>query len=136
VSTYSAVIMRTRNLGRILTLIVGPASSPTSRVTAALMWRFDALEGMTTMAGRVRDLIDRVRTAFCNLNELEQRRELLDRPWEEDFLHWAADGTLHGDRIPPATRRRYSTTSGGWCPRLACAGEAPTRRFPGRTADE
>ncbi|GAA1183838.1 hypothetical protein [Pseudonocardia alaniniphila] len=93
---------------------------------------------MTTMAGRVRDLIDRVRTAFCNLNELEQRRELLDRPWEEDFLHWAADGTLHGDRIPPAGRRRYSTTSGGWCPRLACtaAGEAPTRRFPGRMADE
>ncbi|WP_433291747.1 hypothetical protein ACQPZQ_02865 [Pseudonocardia sp. CA-142604] len=93
---------------------------------------------MTTMAGRVRGLIDKVRAAFCNLNELEQRRELLDRPWEEDFLHWAADGTLHGDRIPPIGRRRYSTTSGGWCPRLAytAAEEPPTRRFPGRMADE
>ena len=89
------------------------------------------------MAGRVRGLIDRVRTAFWNLNELEQRRELLDRPWEEDFLHWAADGTLHGERVPPGGRRRYSTTSGGWCPRLACTGAmgSPTRRHPGRMAD-
>jgi hypothetical protein len=92
---------------------------------------------MATMAGRVRDLIGRVRTAFCNLKELEQRRLLLDRPWEEDFFHWAADGTLHGERVPPAGGRRYSTTSGGWCPGLACtaAVEAPPRRFPGRMVD-
>ena len=89
------------------------------------------------MAGRVRDLIGRARAAFRNLNELEQRRELLDRPWEEDFLHWAADGTLHGERVPPAGRRRCSTTSGGWCPGLACASavEGSTRRPSPRTAE-
>jgi hypothetical protein len=90
---------------------------------------------MTTMAGRVRDLIGRVRTAFCNLNELEQRRELLDRPWEEEYLHWAADGTLHGERIPPAGRRRYSTTSGGWCPGLRAAAVEASTRCPRRVAD-
>lgn len=48
--------------------------------------------------------------------ELNERRALLDRPWEQDVLHWS-DGELHGSIAPPAgTRRRYGVTGGGWCP--------------------
>jgi hypothetical protein len=78
------------------------------------------------MGGRLGDLIGRIRAVLGRLDELEQRRELLDRPWEEEYLHWAADGTLHGVRIPPAGRRRFSTTTGGWCPGLA-RGQAAER---------
>lgn len=53
--------------------------------------------------------------------ELDERRALLDRPWEEQFLHWSrtADGwELHGTLAPPAGRR-VATTRSGWCP-YAC----------------
>ena len=69
------------------------------------------------MAGRVGDLFGRIRAALRRLDELEQRRALLDRPWEEEFLHWAG-GELHGWRVPPPGRQR-STTRSGWCPGLA-----------------
>jgi hypothetical protein len=50
--------------------------------------------------------------------ELQERWLLLNRPWEEEFLHWSHDGEnwqLHGHRLPPP-RRRLGTTSTGWCP--------------------
>ncbi|ADB75222.1 hypothetical protein [Geodermatophilus obscurus] len=48
--------------------------------------------------------------------ELHERAALLDRPWEEELLHWADDGRkLHGRLVPPPGRSR-STTSSGWCP--------------------
>ncbi len=50
---------------------------------------------------------------------LQERRQLLDRPWEEDLLHWHRDGdswVLHGSAAPPADGRRRSTTRDGWCP--------------------
>jgi hypothetical protein len=48
--------------------------------------------------------------------ELHERAALLDRPWEEELLHWAGDGReLHGRLVPPPGRCR-STTSSGWCP--------------------
>ena len=53
---------------------------------------------------------------------LHERRQLLDRPWEEDLLHWHRDGDswqLHGRHAPPADGRRRSTTSDGWCPGTA-----------------
>jgi len=46
--------------------------------------------------------------------ELHERMALLDRPWEEEFLHWA-HGELHGWRLPPPGRR-IGTTRDGWCP--------------------
>lgn len=46
--------------------------------------------------------------------EMNQRLWLLNNPWEEDFLHWGADGTLHGTRAPMPGRRRGVTKS-GWC---------------------
>ena len=32
---------------------------------------------------------------------LRERRRLQERPWEEDLLHWAKDGSLHGFLVPP-----------------------------------
>jgi hypothetical protein len=61
---------------------------------------------------------------------LQERRQLLDRPWEEDFLHWHRDGdrwVLHGHAAPPADGRRHSTTRDGWCP----GGLPRSRRPPG-----
>jgi hypothetical protein len=50
--------------------------------------------------------------------ELHERAALLDRPWEEEFLHWAGDGReLHGRLVPPHGRSRGATRS-GWCPGL------------------
>jgi hypothetical protein len=52
--------------------------------------------------------------------ELHERMALLDRPWEEEFLHWAGDDghELHGRLVPPPGPHR-STTRSGWCPGLA-----------------
>ncbi|WP_091177617.1 hypothetical protein [Microlunatus flavus] len=56
---------------------------------------------------------------------MRERTALRARPWEEDLLHWAKDGSLHGRLVPPThgrlrarlpLRRRLSTTSDGWCP--------------------
>jgi hypothetical protein len=50
---------------------------------------------------------------------LHERRALVDRPWEEDLLHWHRDGDswqLHGEQAPPPDGRRRSTTADGWCP--------------------
>ena len=55
----------------------------------------------------------------AELGEAYERRQLLDRPWEEDFVHWSFDGEnwhLHGTLTPPADGRRRSVTRGGWCP--------------------
>lgn len=61
---------------------------------------------------------------FANTQaELAQRQDLLNRPWEEEYLHWAFDGErwgLHGNLAPPRGRRR-STTGSGWCPALTRA---------------
>jgi hypothetical protein len=65
---------------------------------------------------------ERVRRVFADVRELDERRALLDRPWEEDFLHWARDDQgwqLHGKFVPPARRRTNSVTSQGWCPHMS-----------------
>lgn len=63
-------------------------------------------------------LLSRILTALREFAEtqveLAERRDLENRPWEEEFLHWAADGELHGSVVPPSGRR--STTRSGWCP--------------------
>jgi hypothetical protein len=50
--------------------------------------------------------------------ELHERAALLDRPWEEEFLHWADGRELHGRLLPPPGLRR-STARSGWCPGTA-----------------
>jgi hypothetical protein len=57
-----------------------------------------------------------LREAWADQVELHERLILLNRPWEEEFLHWA-DGELHGSLTPPRDGRRRSTTKRGWCPR-------------------
>jgi len=52
---------------------------------------------------------------WAEQNELQERLLLLNRPWEEEYLHWA-DGELHGSEAPPADGRRHSVTRSGWCP--------------------
>ena len=57
-----------------------------------------------------------LRGFLCVQVELHERAALLDRPWEEEFLHWAGDGReLHGQLVPPPGRGRGTTTR-GWCP--------------------
>jgi hypothetical protein len=57
--------------------------------------------------------------AWAEHEELQERMALLNRPWEETFLHWSGEGPdrqLHGSVPPPRADRRYSVTRGGWCP--------------------
>ncbi|MTD58806.1 hypothetical protein [Amycolatopsis pithecellobii] len=60
----------------------------------------------------------RLRGFLATQAELAQRQDLLNRPWEEDWLHWSHDGgewCLHGHVTPPPGRHRHSTTREGWC---------------------
>ena len=66
-------------------------------------------------------LISRAAQVAAEVKELEERRDLLNRPWEEEFLHWAHDGQgwqLHGHWLPDMRKRSRSVTSTGWCPGL------------------
>jgi hypothetical protein len=45
-----------------------------------------------------------------------ERRQLLDRPWLEDVLHWSPEGELHGRLAPTGASGPRSVTSDGWCP--------------------
>lgn len=80
------------------------------------------------MIGRIftllRCLVQRLHLFWGDLCELEERRALLDRPWEENFLHWSDVGEsweLHGEFVSPPRRRTRSVTSRGWCPGSSCA---------------
>ena len=75
-----------------------------------------------TVAPGVRALVARLRAFAAVQHELTERRLLLERPWEEDLLHWNCrqdeDGEvwrLHGTLPPPPDGRRRSTTPDGWC---------------------
>ncbi|MCH6159428.1 hypothetical protein [Streptomyces marispadix] len=59
--------------------------------------------------------------------EIWERINLLNRPWEEEILHWARaeEGwVLHGRIPPPARGHRTSVTRRGWCPGLRPRGGA------------
>jgi hypothetical protein len=71
----------------------------------------------TATAGLVRRAWGAVREFIAVQMELQERMALRNRPWEEEFLHWAG-GELHGWRMPPPGRQRSMTRS-GWCPGLA-----------------
>jgi hypothetical protein len=65
------------------------------------------------------DVVAKLRDLHAWQTEIAQRLDLLNRPWEEDMLHWSWDGQrweLHGQRLPPSDGRRRSTTKQGWCP--------------------
>jgi hypothetical protein len=63
--------------------------------------------------------LEQVREFFSTQESIYERQLLLNRPWEEEFLHWSWTGeqwVLHGCLVPPPGRHR-STTRDGWCPR-------------------
>ncbi|NYH77525.1 hypothetical protein FHR84_000839 [Actinopolyspora biskrensis] len=71
---------------------------------------------------RARAAIRWLRQLGTRIRELEERRILLNRPWEENFLHWSHDGgswRLHGHLVPTTRNRCRSTTRSGWCPAQA-----------------
>ena len=53
---------------------------------------------------------------WADYKAVHERRQLLDRPWLEEVLHWSEDGELHGRLVPPEGGRPRSVTSDGWCP--------------------
>lgn len=60
-----------------------------------------------------------LRDFYVEQAELHERMALLNRPWEEEYLHWVReeDGwRLHGHALPPPDGRRRSVTRQGWCP--------------------
>ncbi|KAA9150717.1 hypothetical protein FPZ12_040545 [Amycolatopsis acidicola] len=63
------------------------------------------------------NFLTRLREFLATQAELAERQALLNRPWEEEFLHWSRDGELHGHLIPPRGRPR-GVTRDGWCPGL------------------
>jgi hypothetical protein len=69
------------------------------------------------VSGRVRRAGRALRDFLAVQVELHERMALRDRPWEEELLHWSADGRLHGSIPPPRGRR--GVTRGGWCTGLA-----------------
>lgn len=59
-----------------------------------------------------------VKASWAEYTEFHERKGLLQRPWEEELLHWSFNGQrweLHG-HLPPPRGRRRSSTSSGWCP--------------------
>jgi len=65
-----------------------------------------------------RELLARLREFNAVQVELHERLLLLNRPWEEELMHWAYDGhawKLHGHQLPPPGRG-HSVTASGWCP--------------------
>lgn len=56
-------------------------------------------------------------TLFTEGIEWQERLLLLNRPWNEQLLHWGADGQLHGVIAPQPGQR--STTRSGWCSGLS-----------------
>lgn len=57
-----------------------------------------------------------VRRYWTQHKAVHERRQLLDRPWLEDVLHWSHDGELHGHVVPSGAAGARSVTSDGWCP--------------------
>lgn len=67
------------------------------------------------MYRKLRRLLAGFREFNATQTELAERQDLLNRPWEEELLHWSYDGRLHGHIAPPPDGRRRSTTRDGWC---------------------
>ena len=69
----------------------------------------------TEPVGPHHDLRHFLSVLFSEGIEWQERLLLLNRPWEEELLHWDRAGTIHGTLQPPE-RGGSSVTSTGWCP--------------------
>ena len=82
-------------------------------------WRWAPSTGAGAGNGRLASATHAVGRAWADQVELHERLALLDRPWEEEYLHWSGEGPdrrLHGSIPPPVARRAGSVTTRGWCP--------------------
>lgn len=71
-----------------------------------------------SLTDRLRRIGAFLREFDAEVTELHERQRLYNRPWEEEFLHWAYDGQtwqLHGHLTPPDDGRQRSVTKNGWC---------------------
>jgi hypothetical protein len=78
-----------------------------------------------SLTDRLRRIGAFLREFDAEVTELHERQRLYNRPWEEEFLHWAYDGQtwqLHGRLTPPDDGRRRSVTKNGWCIGLQTSG--------------
>ena len=67
--------------------------------------------------GTVERTLHALRQFYAGYARIHERQSLLNRPWEEEFLHFARDGSVHGHLLSPTSDgRRRSVTSDGWCP--------------------
>jgi len=84
--------------------------------------------GAARLAGWWRWCWAQLREFHATQVEMHERLWLLNQPWQEEYLHWAQDGRLHGSRVPPRGSRRPSVTRTGWCPGLRIPpGDAASR---------
>lgn len=81
---------------------------------------------MTLWGGQVHRVLSGLRRHWSAYQELRERAWLMQRPWQEEVLHWGADGHLHGHLAPAPGARNDSTTSDGWCPGLRSRHEHPS----------
>jgi hypothetical protein len=84
-----------------------------------------------SLSDRLRRVGTFLRELDAEVTELHERQRLYNRPWEEEFLHWAYDGRawqLHGHLPPPDDGRRRSVTKSGWCPGLHAVGASAATR--------
>jgi hypothetical protein len=83
------------------------------------------------MMAALANLIAKLRELYACQTEIAERLDLLNRPWEEDMLHWVQIGEqweLHGRLPPPPDGRRRSTTRQGWCP--GCRSRSQPKHSP------
>lgn len=77
----------------------------------------------------VKRMLQALREFYAAYARIHERQSLLNRPWEEDFLHFARDGSVHGHLLSPSDGRRRSVTSDGWCPGCSdVRGRVPEQR--------
>lgn len=82
-------------------------------------------DGWVLVRERLRAALRALRGFWSEQRRLHERQQLRLRPWEEEFLHFALDGRLHGHLPPPGDGRRYSVTAEGWCPGWARQARRP-----------
>ncbi len=74
------------------------------------------------------DLCRRLRQFWTEQNEIQERLLLINRPWEEEFTHWAHDSQhwhLHGHLAPPDDGRRQQRDQHRVVPRTPSPAQPP-----------
>ena len=92
-----------------LRTLVRPLSRRPARDEVKSLWR-PPMPQRQSEAMSVSDRLRRLGTALrefdAEVTELHERQRLLNRPWEEEFLHWAFDGQEWQSARPPRPTRR------------------------------